>query len=69
MANHKSAIKRIRVHERRRLRNRPIISRTRTEVRTARQAMQAGDPEPARQAVLQAIRTPTDVGCFVFKRA
>lgn len=57
MANHKSAIKRIRVAERRRQRNRPVISRARTDVRTAKQLIQAGNLAEAREAVRTAIRT------------
>ncbi|MCC7206410.1 MAG: 30S ribosomal protein S20 [Anaerolineae bacterium] len=56
MANHKSAIKRIRTNERKRIRNRLIISRTRTEVKKARLALASGTPDNAREATLQAIR-------------
>ena len=55
MANHKSAIKRIRTNERKRIRNRLVVSRTRTEVKKARLAL-ASTPESAREATLQAIR-------------
>jgi len=57
VANHKSAIKRIRINERRRLRNRIIVSRTRTEVRKARELLAAANPTEAKQATLDAIRT------------
>lgn len=57
MANHKSTIKRIRVNERRRIRNRLVIVRTRTEIRTAREAIQAGDAKTSREAVVNAIRS------------
>lgn len=57
MANHKSAIKRIRTNERKRIRNRLVVSRTRTELKKARVALSAGAPENAREATLQAIRT------------
>ena len=57
MANHKSALKRIRSSERKRIRNRVFISRARTEVKKARVEMSGGDLEAARQAALQAIRT------------
>lgn len=43
MANHKSALKRIRSSARRRMRNRIYTSRTRTEVKKARQAIEAGN--------------------------
>lgn len=57
MANHKSALKRIRTAERRRIRNRVHISRARTEVKKARMAIGTGTLEEARQATLEAIRT------------
>jgi small subunit ribosomal protein S20 len=57
LANHKSALKRIRSSERKRIRNRVFISRARTEVTKARAEMSGGDLEAARQATLQAIRT------------
>ena len=57
MANHKSALKRIRSSERKRVRNRLVRSKTRTEVKKARTAIQGGDLENARQATLEAIRT------------
>jgi small subunit ribosomal protein S20 len=57
LANHKSALKRIRSSERKRIRNRVFISRARTEVKKARAEMSGGDLEAARQATLQAIRT------------
>lgn len=42
MANHKSALKRIRSSARRRARNRTYLSQTRTQVKKARQAIEAG---------------------------
>jgi small subunit ribosomal protein S20 len=57
LANHKSAIKRIRVTERRRVRNRLVISRARTEVKSARTNIGKGDLEAAREATKKAIRT------------
>lgn len=42
MANIKSAIKRIKVAEKKRLRNKPIRSTARTHVKTARKAIDAG---------------------------
>ena len=56
MANHKSAIKRIRTNERKRIRNRLVVSRTRTETKKARLALDAGTPEVAREATLEAVR-------------
>lgn len=57
MANHKSAIKRIRTSERRRVRNRVYISRARTEVKAARVEIENNDLPASREAVLRAIRT------------
>ena len=56
MANTKSAIKRIRTSEKRRLRNRTVRSRVRSVLKTARAAVTTTG-EDARAAVLQAIRT------------
>ncbi len=56
MANHKSAIKRIRSNERKRIRNRYWRTRARTEIKKARTLIAAGDLEQARQAVRQAVR-------------
>lgn len=55
MANNKSAEKRIRVAERRRLRNRPYRSAARTLVKKAELAIRAGDPTAAAAAVGSAI--------------
>jgi small subunit ribosomal protein S20 len=56
VANTKSAIKRIRTSEKRRVRNRSVRSRVRSALKTARTA--ATTPgEDARTAMLQAIRT------------
>jgi small subunit ribosomal protein S20 len=61
LANHKSALKRIRITERRRVRNRFFISRARTEIRRAREviavASTTGERDAARKATLDAIRT------------
>lgn len=54
MANSKSAEKRIRVNERRRLRNRPYRSACRTLVKKAELAIREGDREVAQPAVLRA---------------
>lgn len=56
MADHKSALKRIRVNKRRRLENRLHVKRARTELRQARDVIASGDYEAARQATLVAIR-------------
>ena len=55
MANSKSARKRIRVAERRRLRNRPFRSAARTFVKKAELAIRGGDIEAAASAVGDAI--------------
>ena len=52
MANTKSAIKRMRQNERRRLRNRTLRSKVRSAIKTARSA----DGNGQRDAVLEAIR-------------
>lgn len=55
MANIKSAIKRNKQNEKRRLRNRYYAGRARTFVRKARTAIEDGELEDARQATLVAI--------------
>jgi small subunit ribosomal protein S20 len=55
LANNKSAKKRIRVAERRRLRNRPFRTAARTYVKKAELAIRAGDAETATTAVGDAI--------------
>lgn len=57
MANHKSAIKRIRTSERKRLRNRIFISRARTQIKAARTEFSGTDVKAAREATVEAIRT------------
>ena len=57
MANHKSALKRIRSSERKRIRNRFFISGARTVVKSARTAINGGDLDEAREATLEAMRT------------
>ncbi|MBX3066333.1 MAG: 30S ribosomal protein S20 [Anaerolineae bacterium] len=57
MANHKSALKRIRSSEKKRVRNRIVISKARTEIRDARDAITAGSVKDAQAATLEAIRT------------
>lgn len=51
MANSKSAIKRLRSADRRRLRNRAHRGRARTAVKKARHLIDAGQVEEAREAV------------------
>jgi small subunit ribosomal protein S20 len=57
LANSKSAEKRIRVSERRRLRNRPFRSAARTFVKKAELAIASGDKAAAQEAVLVATST------------
>ena len=57
MANSKSAEKRIRVAERRRVRNRPFRSAARTYVKKAELAIASGDQAAAQAAVLEATTT------------
>ena len=51
MANSESAKKRIRVNERRRLRNRAVRSKFRRAFRGARDAIVAGNPEASQEAL------------------
>jgi small subunit ribosomal protein S20 len=55
LANIKSAIKRNRQNEKRRLRNRHYVGRARTYVKRAREAMDEGELEDARRFTLQAV--------------
>lgn len=55
MANSKSALKRIRVAERRRARNQPYKSAAKTYVRKARESIAAGDEPTSAEAVKAAI--------------
>jgi small subunit ribosomal protein S20 len=55
VANTKSAMKRIRQNEKRRLRNRMVRSKVRTAVKSARTTLEAGSGD-AREAVVAAIR-------------
>ena len=55
MANHKSALKRIRRNERARVANRMHITRSRTYVRRAHAAMGGADVEASKEAVREAI--------------
>lgn len=56
MATHKSAIKRIRQNEKRRLHNRTYRNRTRTLVKKARLAIENGNLDEAREATQIAVR-------------
>lgn len=56
MANTKSSLKRIRSSERKRERNRIYRSRTRTELKQAREAISSGKLEEAIEQTRQAIR-------------
>lgn len=56
MANHKSALKRIRQNEKRRLHNRTFRNRTRTLVKKARSAIEGGNIDEAREATRIAVR-------------
>jgi len=57
LANTKSALKRLRSSERRRLHNRVFRGRARTAVKKARQLMETGQIEEAREAVQAASRS------------
>jgi small subunit ribosomal protein S20 len=56
LANTKSAKKRIRRDERARVRNQRHRTRARTEVRQAREAMEAGSVEESIEAVREAVK-------------
>lgn len=55
MANLKSAIKRVRQNEKRRMRNRMVRSRMRTYLSKARADVETADPATAAEAVRQAV--------------
>ena len=55
MANTKSAIKRIRQNEKRRLRNRVYRGQARTYIRDARLAIATGEVDEAREATMMAV--------------
>lgn len=55
MANTRSAIKRIRQNQKRRLRNRFYRGRARTTIKQARQAISVEDLESAREKTMEAI--------------
>jgi small subunit ribosomal protein S20 len=56
LPNIKSAFKRNRQNEKRRLRNRIFRGRARTYVKKARTVLEAGNPEEAKAATLEAVR-------------
>jgi small subunit ribosomal protein S20 len=56
LANTKSALKRMRSSEKRRLRNRRVRSETRTYIKRARAQIEAGELEEAQKSVAQAVR-------------
>lgn len=56
MANHKSAIKRIRQNEKRRIRNRVFRTRARTYVKKARVSITSGDVAAATEATRLAVQ-------------
>ena len=56
MANTKSALKRIRSSEKRRLRNRRVRTEARTYIKRAGVQIEAGEMEEARKSVADAIR-------------
>jgi small subunit ribosomal protein S20 len=55
LANTKSAIKRIRQNERRRVRNRTYAGRARSSVRKAQAAIEDGTPQDARTLTMAAV--------------
>lgn len=56
MANHKSALKRIRQNEKRRVHNRTYRNRTRTLIKQAREAIDSGNIEEAKEATKLAVK-------------
>ncbi len=55
MANHKSALKRVRQTAKRRLRNRHVMTTTRTYIKRLRAAVDSGNAEEAKEALLLAV--------------
>ena len=55
MPNHKSAEKRVRQNIKRRIRNRHIVSTTRSYIKTLRNAIETGDAEAAKTALPTAV--------------
>ena len=56
MPNHKSAKKRVRQTEKRRLRNRAVMATTRTFIKQARAAIDSGNAESVRETLPRAIK-------------
>lgn len=56
MPNHKSAIKRVRQNEKRRVRNRQILATARTYIKRVRAAVDSGDVAEAQAALPAAVR-------------
>jgi small subunit ribosomal protein S20 len=56
LANTKSALKRVRSSEKRRIRNRRVRSETRTYIKKARMQIESGQLDEAQKSVAQAIR-------------
>jgi small subunit ribosomal protein S20 len=56
MANHKSALKRIRQNDKRRLRNRFHKVRMRTSIKKFRTAVEGGDVDVARETLASTVR-------------
>ena len=72
MANHKSALKRARQSDKRRLRNQDIRSRVRTFVKKFRAALEAGDAAEAQKSFREAereIRRASTKGVIPARRA
>ncbi len=72
MANHKSALKRIRQSERRRKRNQHVRSGMRTQVKRFRQAIEAGNVDQASEQFVgaeRAIRRAAIKGVIPKRRA
>ena len=59
MANHKSALKRVRQTERRRVRNRLIITSMRTSIKRVRAALEEGNAAEASETLKAAVRELT----------
>ena len=55
MANHKSALKRVRQNEKRRLANKAVKTRVKGTVKAVRLALEANDAEKAAQALAAAV--------------
>ena len=57
MANHKSALKRVKTNEKANLRNRMAISRVKTSIKSLDKAIQAGDQPQIDEAYVNAVST------------